>query len=76
MSVLYHPNKENVVAGVLCHMAMGSLSHVEEGKKDVHRFALLGFRLDDSPNSGFMVHRNSESSLVVELSLSNILILY
>ena len=35
--------------------------------KDVHRFARLGVRLEDSPNGGLMVHNNSESSLVVEV---------
>ena len=48
---------------------MGNVSHVEQGKndlvKDVHRLALLGFRLEDFPNGGFMVHNNSKSSLVV-----------
>ena len=35
--------------------------------KDVHRLVLLGVRLEDSPNGGFMVHHNSDSSLVVEV---------
>ena len=69
MSVLYHPDKINVVADTLIHMTMGSMYHVEEGKKDlvkdVHRLACLGVRLKYSPNSGFMVHNNSESSLMV-----------
>ncbi|TMW92223.1 hypothetical protein EJD97_013331 [Solanum chilense] len=46
MSVVYHPNKANVAADVLSLMTMGSVSHVEEAKKDlekdVHRFARLG----------------------------------
>ena len=71
MSVLYHSNKANVVAEALSHMTMGSVSHIEEAKKDivkdVHRLARLVVRLDDSQNSGFMVHHNSESSLVVEV---------
>ncbi|TMW96356.1 hypothetical protein EJD97_007501 [Solanum chilense] len=50
---------------------MGSVAHVEEGKetlvKDVHIFARLGIRLKDSPKGGFMVHHNSESSLVIEV---------
>ena len=69
MSVLYHPDKINVVADTLIHTTMGSVYHVEEGKKDlvkdVHRLACLGVRLKYSPNSGFMVHNNSESSLMV-----------
>ena len=60
-----------MVADSLSRMTMGSLSHVEEAKKDlvkyVHRLARLGVRLEDSPNSVFMVHCNSESSLVVEV---------
>ena len=43
--------------------------HVEEEKKklvkDVHRLDPLGARLEDSPNGGFMVHCNLDSSLVV-----------
>ena len=35
--------------------------------KDVHRLARLGVRLENSPNGGFMVHNNSESSLIVEV---------
>ena len=52
-----------MVANALSYMTMGSVSHVEEGKKDllkdVYRLAHLGVRLEDSPNSGFMVYKNS-----------------
>ena len=34
-------------------------------------FALLGVWLEDSPNEGFMVHLNSDSSLVVEVKSKN-----
>ena len=48
MSVLYHPNKTNVVANALSRLTMGSVSHVEEAKKDlvkdVHRYARLSVR--------------------------------
>ena len=37
--------------------------------KDVHKLARFCFRLKDSPNAGFMVHQNSESSLVVVKSM-------
>ena len=71
MSILYHPGKANVVAGDLSRMTMGSVSHVEEGMKDlvkdVHRLAKLGVRLEYSPNGAFMVHNNSASSLVLEV---------
>ena len=57
-----------MVADALSRMTMGSVYHIEEPKKYlvkvVHSLATLGVRLDDSPNSGFMVHHNSESSLV------------
>ncbi len=60
-----------MVADSLGCMTMGSLSHVEEGKKDlvkdVDRLARLGVWLEDSPNGGFMIHQNSESSLVDEV---------
>ena len=50
---------------------MGSVSHVEEENKehmkDVHKLAHLGVRLEDSLIVGFMVHHNSESSLVVKV---------
>ena len=43
MSVLYHPSKANVVRNALSRMTMGSVSHVEEAKKDLvnnfHRMA-------------------------------------
>ena len=49
---------------------MGSVSHADEVKKDlvkdVHRLARLGVWLENSPNGGFVVHRKSKSSLVVE----------
>ena len=68
MNILYHPGKANVVVDTLNIMTMGSVSHIDEVKKslvkDVHR---LGLRLKDSPNGGFMVHHNFESSLVVEV---------
>ena len=71
MSVFYHPGKGNVVEDALSRMTMGSVSHVKERKKDlmkdVHRLARLGVWSKDSSNGGFMVHNNSQSSLVVEL---------
>ena len=71
MSVLYHPGKTNVVADALCHMTMGSVLHIDEAKKDLvkydHRLARFSGRYEDSPNGGFMVHHNSESSIVFEV---------
>ena len=71
MSVLYHPGKANVVVHALSHMTMGSVSHLDEAKKDlereVHRLSMLGVRLESSPDGGAIVHHNSVSSLVVEV---------
>ena len=71
INILYHPGKANMVMVTLCRMTIGSVSHIDEAKKDlvrdVHRFARLGMTLEDSSNCGFMVHDNSESSLVVEM---------
>ena len=69
MSVLYHPGKANAIVDALSHMNMGSVSHIEEGKKDlqkdVHRLARLGVQFEDFRNFCFMVHNNSDSSLVL-----------
>ena len=60
-----------MVVDDLSRMTMGSVSHVEEAKKeivkDVHRLDKLGVRLEDFPKGGFMVHHNSERSLAVEV---------
>ena len=72
MSVIYHPRKANMVVDALSRMTMGSVSYIEEAKKDlvkdVHRFTHLGVRLEVSPNGGFIVHSNSESSFVGEVN--------
>ena len=71
MSVLYHPNKLNVVMDALSHMIMDRVSHIEENKKElvkyVHRLVKLGVRLEYSSKGSFMVHHNSKSSLLVEV---------
>ena len=71
MSVLYQPGKANVVADALSRMTMGSVSHLDEAKKDlareVHRLSRLGVRFECSPDGGAKVHHNSGSSLVVEV---------
>ena len=57
MSVLYHTNKANVVADALSHMTMGSVSNLDEAKKDlVRKVHRLGVRLESSPNGGAIVH--------------------
>ncbi|KAH0748282.1 hypothetical protein KY290_027514 [Solanum tuberosum] len=71
MSVLYHPGKANVVADTLSRISMGSISHMEEEKRelarDVHRLARLGVRLEDSPKGGVMIRHNYESSVVLDV---------
>ena len=37
MNVLYYPDKANVVADTLSQMTMGSVSHLDEAKKDLAR---------------------------------------
>ena len=60
-------DKANVVVDTLSRMTMGSIYHIHGAKKDqgkdAHRFS----RLEDSSISSFMVHNNSESSLLVEV---------
>ena len=69
--VLYHTEKANVVENSLNRMTMGSVSHIDEAKKDLvrdlDRLGRLVVRLEDFSDSGFMVHNNSESSLVGEV---------
>ncbi|KAH0642123.1 hypothetical protein KY290_035222 [Solanum tuberosum] len=71
MSVLYHPDKANVVADALSILSMGSVAHVENEKKefvrDVHRLARLGVQIVDSTKGGVMVHNGSESSFLVDV---------
>ncbi|KAH0685639.1 hypothetical protein KY290_017163 [Solanum tuberosum] len=68
MIILYHPDKVTVVADTLNRLSMGSVSNVEEDKKelvqDVHRLSRLGVQLMDSTKGGVMVHNGSESSFV------------
>ena len=51
MSVLYHPDKANVVADVVSRMTIGSVYHIDEAKKylvkDFHRLIMFGVRLDN-----------------------------
>ncbi|MDV3192660.1 MAG: ribonuclease H family protein, partial [Sweet potato little leaf phytoplasma] len=66
ISVLYHPGKANVMADSLSRMSMGSISHVEEGKKelasDLHRLARLGVKLLDSIEGNIVVQSSFKSS--------------
>ena len=71
VSVHCNPRKANVVVYSLSLRTMGSVSPLDEAKKDlareVHRLARLGVRLESPPDGGAIVHRNSESSLVVDV---------
>lgn len=71
MSVLYHPNKANVVKDALSCMSMGSVTNEEDKENDlvcgVHTLALLEVQLVDSPNSGFMIKHRYVSSLILDV---------
>lgn len=71
MSVLNHPHKANVVTDALSRMFMGSVAHVENGKKklvqEVYQLAQLGVHLVDSAEGSVWVQNSSESSLVFEV---------
>ncbi|KAH0657727.1 hypothetical protein KY289_026475 [Solanum tuberosum] len=71
MSILYHPSKANSVVDALSRLSMGSIAHVEEGKKElargVHKLARLGVWLMDSNEGGVVVMNGVESSLVSEV---------
>ncbi|WMV58373.1 hypothetical protein MTR67_051758 [Solanum verrucosum] len=71
MSVHYHPGKENVVAYALSRLSMGSVTHVEEERKELakdgHILARLGVLLMRILDSGVIVQNGSESSSVAEV---------
>ena len=71
MSLHYYPGKENVVADTLSRLSMVSLSHVEEGKKemvkDIHRLTNLGVQLLNSEDREVVVHKVAKSSLCAEV---------
>ncbi|WMV50499.1 hypothetical protein MTR67_043884, partial [Solanum verrucosum] len=79
MSVLYHPDKVNVVADAFSRLSMDSVAHVEEGKKelvcDVHRLDRLGVWLVNSNEGGVMVHNGLESSFVLDVKATRALVL-
>jgi len=70
MSMLYHPSKANIIADALSRKSLGSIAHVEIGKKElaseVHRLARLGVRLFGDAEGSIGVQSSSESSLVLE----------
>ena len=68
MSVHYHQSKSNVVADALRRLSMGSVSHIDDEKKEmvkeVHQLDSLGIRQADTPSGGVSVHSSSKSSFV------------
>ncbi|WMV09850.1 hypothetical protein MTR67_003235 [Solanum verrucosum] len=68
LSILYHPEKANVVEDALSRLSTGSVAHFEDDKKelvrDVQRLSNLGFRLVDSSKGGIVVHNGVKSSFV------------
>ena len=71
MSVHYHQSKSNVVADALRRLSMGSVSHIDDEKKEmvkeVHQLSRLGVRLVDTHIEGVSVLSSSESSFVVDV---------
>ncbi|KAH0778789.1 hypothetical protein KY290_005216 [Solanum tuberosum] len=71
MSVLCNPDKVNVVVDALSWLSMGSVSHIDDDKKelvrDVPRLARLGVRLVDSTIGSVMVHNGSKLSFVSDV---------
>jgi len=71
MSIVYHPNKANILADALSRLSMGSVAHVDDDRKElarhVHRFARLSARLVDSAKGGVMVHKGSESFFATDV---------
>ena len=66
MSILYL-GKANIVADALSILSMGSVAHIEDGKKnlvqEVHQLSRLGVRLLDLAEGSVWVQNSSDSSL-------------
>ena len=75
-SILYHLGKANAVVDALRRFTMVSTAHPKEKKKellkDVHRLSGLEVRLMNSTKGRIVVMNGVESSLVSELTKSNI----
>ncbi|KAH0705979.1 hypothetical protein KY285_010511 [Solanum tuberosum] len=71
ISVLYHPDKANVVEDALSRLSIGSMAHVEDEKKELvremHRLSRLGVKLVDSTKDGVMVHMGYESFFLMDV---------
>lgn len=77
MSLHYYLGKANVVADALSRLSMGSLTHVEKGKrelvKDIQRLASLGVCLLDSNDGEVMVQEVARSSLSAQIKEKQVL---
>lgn len=62
ISALYHLDKANIVVDALRLMNIGSMTHVEDKKKDivrdVHRSPRLGVQMVDFSTLGFTIVQN------------------
>ena len=71
MSFHYHQGKSNVVADSLSQLSMGSVSHIDDEKKElvkkVHQLARLGVCLVDTPCGDVLFHSSFEYSFVVDV---------
>ena len=71
MSLHYHPGNVNVVVDALSRLSMGSLSYVEERKreivKNIYPLTNLRVRLLDSEDRGVVAHEIAKSSLCEEV---------
>lgn len=63
MSVLYYPDKANVVTDALSRVSLGSMAHVADGKrefvKDVHWLTHFRVRVSGSYQGGIHVQNGS-----------------
>ncbi|XP_070034802.1 uncharacterized protein [Nicotiana tomentosiformis] len=69
--VLMQHGKANIVADVLSHRSMGSMSYLQPEKSgiahDIHQLASLGVRLLDSGDTGITIQDTTTTSLVTEV---------
>ena len=72
MSVHNDPGKANVMVDALSKLRMGSVSHIDDDKKElvkeVHQLARLCLRLVGTRSGGFSVHSSYEYSVVVDVA--------
>ncbi|KAF3635714.1 putative Bifunctional inhibitor/lipid-transfer protein/seed storage 2S albumin superfamily protein [Capsicum annuum] len=77
MSLHYYQVKANVVANTLKRLSMGSLAHVDEGKRElvkyVHRFDNLWVRLLNSEDGDAFIQEVVNSSLGAEVKKKQVL---